>query len=157
VSLYSDLTIVFSGNVPNRTPEYQQNQRDGKLGFYHTRLLATERQQIERHVINEVRYLSVVISDVNNSAMQSVQYVYPVSKVELVKRSTLTEEQAGTVGISSSNQDYWLFTLGKSIEISEPLSRSTPEHFEVLLTDLNQLRAVREWDELPQRYPLLIG
>lgn len=155
VSLYRDLTIVFSGSVPNRTEEYQQNQREGKLAFYHTRLLATERQQIERHVINEVRYLSVAISDVDNSAMQSVQYVYPVSKVELIKREALTEKQAGTVGISSSNQDYWLFTLGKSIKISEPLLRSTPEHFEVLLTDLNKLREEREWDKLPQRYPLL--
>jgi hypothetical protein len=157
VSLYRDLTIVFSGSVPNRTEDYQKNQREGKLGFYHTRLLATERQKIERHVINEVRYLSVAIPDVDNSAMQSVQYVYPVSKVELIKRVELTEEQAGTIEMNSSNQNYWLFTLGESIKISEPLLRSTPEHFEVLLTDLNKLREEREWDELPQRYPLLIS
>tara|TARA_B110000046_G_C13005484_1_gene404238 strand:- start:1140 stop:2600 length:1461 start_codon:yes stop_codon:yes gene_type:complete len=157
VSLYRDLTIVFSGSVPNRTEDYQKNQREGKLGFYHTRLLATERQKIERHVINEVRYLSVAIPVVDNSAMQSVQYVYPVSKVELIKRMELTEEQAGTIEMNSSNQDYWLFTLGESIKISEPLLRSTPEHFEVLLTDLNKLREEREWDELPQRYPLLIS
>jgi len=155
VSLYNDLTIVFSGSVPNRTEAYQQNQREGKLGFYHTKLLATERQKIERHVINEVRYLSVAISDVDNNSIQSVQYVYPVSKVELVKREGLTEAQTGTTVMNSSNRDYWLFTLGKSIKISEPLLRSTPEHFEVLLTDLNKLRSDREWSKLPQRYPLL--
>jgi hypothetical protein len=155
--LYRDLTIVFSGSVPNRTDEYQQNQRNGKLDFYHTRLLATDRQKIERHVINEIRYLSVAVADVDNNLIQSVQYVYPVSKVELIKRGALTVEQTGTAGINSSNQDCWLFTLGKAIKISEPLFLSTPDHFEVLLTDLNKLRTEREWDELPQRYPSLIG
>ncbi len=155
VSLYSDLTVVFSGYVPGRSEQYQQDQRNGKLAFYHTRLLATDRQEIERHVINEVRYLSVAITDVGNNTMLSVQFVYPVKKVELVKRGDLTEAQAGTSEVTDSNQYYWLFTLGQSIKISEPLSRSTPEHFEVLLTDFNKLRTAKEWSELPQRYPLL--
>jgi len=156
VSLYGDLTIVFSGHVPYRNEGYRQNQRDGKLGFYHTKLLATERQRIERHVINEVRYLSVAVSVDDSNEMQSVQYVYPVSKVELIQRSSLTEIQTGTSEANNLDQDYWLFTLGESIEVSRALLRSTPQHFEVLLTDLNKLRSESEWSKLPQRYPLLI-
>jgi hypothetical protein len=155
VSLYKDLTIVFSGHVPRRTEHYLQYQRDGKLEYYHTRLIATDRQQIERHVINEVRYLSVATPDGDNNEMQSLRHVYPVSKVELIKRSKLTEEKTGTSGMTNPNEHYWLFTLGKSIDLSGPLQKPTPVHFEVLLTDLDKLRTERDWSSLPQRYPLL--
>ncbi len=155
MSLYRDLTIVFSGRVPRRSEEYLQRQRDGKLDLYHTRLMATDRQKIERHVVNEVRYLSVATPDVANDTMQSVHYVYPVSKVELVKRSMLAEEKTGTRGITNPNEDYWLFTLGEAIDITVPLKKMKSAHFEVLLTGLNQLRTVRKWEDLPQRYPLL--
>jgi hypothetical protein len=60
---------------------FRITQHDDKLEFYHTRLIATDRQKIERHVINEVTYLALATPE--NATMLSVSHVYPVSKVEL--------------------------------------------------------------------------
>jgi len=155
VSLYQDLTIVFSGGVPRRNSQYLKRQREGELEYYHTRLIATDRQHIERHVVSEVRYLAVATPSDDDPSVQVLSHVYPVLKVELRKRSSLLEAVTGTRGFTNSNEQYWLFTLGRAIERPVTLHRPTPKHFEVLLTDLDKLRSVSEWGSLPQRYPVL--
>jgi len=155
VSLYQDLTIVFSGGVPRRNSQYLESQREGELEYYHTRLIATERQHIERHVVGEVRYLAVATPSDDDPTVQVLNYVYPVLKVELRKRSSLHEAVTGTGGFTNPDEEYWLFTLGQSIARSASLQCETPKHFEVLLTDLGELRSVSAWGSLPRRYPLL--
>jgi hypothetical protein len=153
VSHYDDLTVVFSGKVQGRSADYINLQRGGNLGCYHTRVLATDRQKIEQHIIKEVRYLSVAIDHGANE--QVIKYIYPVNGVKLLKRSELSESQAGTSVCNNPEEEYWLFELGKSINVSNPLVRNSPEHFEVLLTGLEALRSSVQWDDLPQRYTQL--
>ena len=93
-------------------------------------------------MVNEVRYLAVATPD-NGGVVQVLNHVYPVKKVELVKRSILTEKITGSRGFSNPNEKYWLFTLGPVIELPAPLQRSTLAHFEVLLTGLDELRSVQ--------------
>jgi uncharacterized protein len=153
VTHYNDLTAIFSGRVPDRTEEYLQRLATGELVCYHTRLLATERQAIENHIIREVRYLGIASPD--DAYNESLKLVYPVKAVHLVKRGSLTIEQTGSDRISDPDEEYWYFELGRGIKLSTPLSHATPPHFEVLLTGYHELESIASWDQLSKRYTIL--
>ena len=153
VTHYNDLTAIFSGRVPGRTTEYLQLLANGELICYHTRLLATERQAIENHIIREVRYLSVASSD--DAKIESLKFVYSVKTVHLVKRGSLSLEQTGSDNITDPDEDYWYFELGRGIKLSTPLSHPAPAHFEVLLTGYDELESITNWTQLPKRYAIL--
>ena len=153
VTHYDDLAAIFSGMVPDRSEEYMGRLLTGTLAGYHTRLLATERQSVEKHVIKELRYIAIALSD--DGVLESVRSIYPVKSVQLVKRSALTIDQTGTDKSSDSEQDYWYFSLGKSIELPHPLSRPVAAHFEVHFTNYDDLTTATDWAELPRRYTIL--
>lgn len=155
VSHYDDLAIVFSGQVKGRSSAYLQRQQQGKLNWYHTKLIATDRQNIERHIIKEVRYLSIAVDDVSGTGGQIVEMVYPVINVKFVKRSELTEQQTGVSTFSNPEDNYWLFELGSAIRIPTPKTKSYPQHFEVLLTSFDALNKSYLWSDLPERYTVL--
>ena len=153
VTHYDDLTAIFSGSVLDRTDEYLQRLATGKLVGYHTRLLATERQNIESHIIREVRYIAVAVSE--DGSTETVKVVYPVKAVHLVKRGSLSAEQTGSNIIADPNENYWYFELGRAIDLSTTLSHAVPEHFQVLLTGYDELENISNWSELPRRFTVL--
>jgi predicted component of viral defense system (DUF524 family) len=153
VTHYDDLTAVFSGSVKGRSEEYLERLCTGEMLCYHTRLMATERQSIENHIVKELRYIAIALSV--DGVTESVKYVYPVKLVHLVKRGTLNAEQTGTNEVDDPDKDYWYFELGKAIDLKTALSHEQPAHFEVLLTNYDDLTSVTEWAALPERYTVL--
>ncbi|MDA7928650.1 restriction endonuclease-like protein [Mariniblastus sp.] len=155
VTHYNDLTAVFSGSTLDRSEDYIERLATGKLAGYHTRLLATERQSIEEHIVKELRYIAIALSD--DGLIESAKFVYPVKAVQLVKRGTLTIEQTGVDKFDDPNQDYWYFILGKAIKQSNPLPHPVPAHFEVHLTNYDDLTSTKDWTALPKCYTVLTG
>ena len=153
VSHYTDLTIAVNGIVSGRSKEYRQKLETGSAEYYHMKLLASERQDIEQHIIREARYLAVAVSE--SPALQKISYLYPISSVEKRKRGELTAEQTGSNKIKDPDEIYWLFTLGESLTLKTPLSKSFSRRFEVKLTNASAFSCVNSWADLPLRYQLL--
>ena len=152
ISHYDDLTVIFSGKVHDRSADYLQLQQDGKLPFYHTKLIATDREAIERHIINEVRYLGLAVDNVDD---QVIKTIYPVKSVRLVKRLELTEGQTGKTSFDNPDENYWLFELGNGIGLPVPIAKQSSVHFEVFLTGFYAMNDTHKWSDLPQRYTAL--
>mgnify|MGYP006099640729 CR=1 FL=1 len=152
ISHYDDLTVIFSGTVHGRSTDYLQLQQDGKLPFYHTKLIATDRQSIERHIINEVRYLGLAV---DNGGDQIIKTIYPVKSAKLVRRSELTEIQTGATLFDNPEESYWLFELGIGIGLPVPIAKQSTAHLEVFLTGYYSMNDTHEWSDLPQRYKAL--
>jgi hypothetical protein len=153
VSHYDDLTIVFTGHVQGRSADYLNLQEKGQLNYYHTKLIATERQKIEQHIVKEVRYLAVAVNEGVDD--QTVRSAYTVKSVKLVKRSELNEQQTGTYSFSNPEDSYWLFELGNTVNLPMPIVKQSPQHFEVLLTSFDALNKNNLWVDLPKRYTAL--
>lgn len=153
VSYYTDLTIAVSGMVSGRTKQYRENLENGQAGFYHMQLLASQRQNIEQHVIKEARYLAIAVTV--SKSQQEMNYLYPIIAVEQKKRTDLTIEQTGTNKMREPNQVYWLFTLGAALKLNSPVIKTSVRRFEVKLTSATALSEVKKWSDLPQRYQLL--
>lgn len=154
VSYYSDLTIVVSAMVSGRTKLYRENMEKGLAQYYHMQLWASQRQNIEQHVIKEARYLGIAVKN-PLLTQQETQYLYPILKVTLKKRSELSIEQTGTDKIREPNQNYWLFYLGEGFKLTTPVIKTSVRKFEVKLTSAAALSEVTNWSELPQRYSML--
>ena len=155
IARHAGLTILFSGEVPGRSGGYTQRLMTGKLNAYHTKLLATGRQRLEEHIIGEVQYLGIATT--LGAGSQSIERLYPVEKVQLVKRQTIAFEVSGTDQISDPNELYWLFTLGKSIETYSPITVNTPSHFTVSLTNFHHAFDGGSIEQLPKIYTSVLS
>ncbi|NOQ80336.1 MAG: DUF2357 domain-containing protein [Gammaproteobacteria bacterium] len=153
VSHYSDLTIAVSGMVSGRTKQYRENLENGQASFYHMQLFASQRQNIEQHVIKEARYLAIAVTV--SKSQQEINYLYPIIVVEQKKRAELTIEQTGTNKIKEPDKVFWLFTLGAALKLKSPLIKTSVRRFEVKLTSAAALSDVENWSDLPQRYQFL--
>ena len=153
VTRYDNLTAVFSGRVFGRSEEYLERVSTGTLDCYHSRQLATDRQNIERHIVEELRYICIALSD--DDVLESVGAIYPVKSVQLVKRGSLNATQTGTDVFDDVDQDYWYFELGKAIKLSSPLTHPVPDNFKVLLTSYDSVTSCAGWTEMSDLYNLL--
>jgi uncharacterized protein len=153
VSHYTDLTIAVSGLVSGRTKQYRSNLEKGQARFYHMQLFASQRQNIEQHVINETRYLAIAVKN-PLLAQQEINYLYPITSVEQKKRGDLTEDQTGTDKNNDPDKIYWLFKLGTALKLKSPVIKTDIRHFEVKLTSASALSDVKTWSDLPQRYQI---
>ncbi len=150
VTRYKDLTILFSGAVGGRTQEYTKKLNTNKLPFYHTQLIATERQQIEGHIINEVKFLGVANS--GNSDTQSITGLYPVLSVKRVQRKDISIEISGSIYDSNSTKFYWLFELGTAAVLQKSIQLKTPDHFTVSLVGYENALGGGRLEGIPPLY-----
>jgi hypothetical protein len=119
------------------------------------RLVASERLNIARHVMEEIRYCAIATVDVVNGC-RKITSVYPVRNVSLVKRSELTIEQTGKASSEFSDQFYWLFEFGNAFHLRNPVIKlGIEDHHYMRLTGLADLEAVVQWDELSERYTFI--
>lgn len=153
VSHYTDLTIAVAGMVTGRTRQYRQDLEDGKATYYHMQLFASERQNIEQHIIKEARYLAIAV--ITSSSRQEINYLYPIVEVTQKKRSELTEEQTGTSKIKAPDKIFWLFKLGASLKLNSPVIKTNVRKFEVKLVSELILSEEKDWSKLPQLYQML--
>lgn len=153
VTRYSDLTIAVSGMVSGRNKKYRENLEQGKAEYYHMQLFASERQNIEQHIIKEARYLAIAVTV--NSSLQKITHLYPIIGIEQKRRAELTEKQTGTNVIKDPDKLYWLFKLGASLKLLSPVEKTFTRWFEVKLTNAIAISKITNWEDLPIKYKML--
>lgn len=153
---YQDLTMVVPLNEIGRDDAYLNLARSGKLKGYHTQLLATNRQNVHRNIVREVRYLLITVRDKVTDSSQFSKYLYRVANVKLLPRSKISQQFTG----KGSQQDalYWLFEFtGEPIILNTPIEKPYQEHFRFKLTKAELLRQLHHWDDIKGDYQLYAG
>ncbi|EGM79650.1 hypothetical protein Rhein_0110 [Rheinheimera sp. A13L] len=152
---YPDLTLVITAAPQaGRDTAYIDSFKNGTARYYHTRLEATERENLEQNVINEVRYCVIATEDANQPG-RIAHYVWPVKKVKLVKRSGLDRQQTGLElpqGDSRNQKSYWLFEFGPAFKLDTPISGFDPGHHQLCLTTRQKLATVSQFKEIESVY-----
>lgn len=152
---YPDLTLVITAAPQaGRDPAYIDSFKQGTASCYHTRLEATERENLEQNVINEVRYCVIATEDANLPE-RIAHYVWPVKKVKLVKRTDLNRQQTGlelTPGDSRNQKSYWLFEFGPAFKLDVPISGFDSVHHQLRLTTRQKLATVSQFKEIESVY-----
>ncbi|WP_192021941.1 DUF2357 domain-containing protein [Shewanella sp. WPAGA9] len=144
---HKGLTMVAPVNELNRNGEYIQQAKVGLLKGYHTQLLATNRQNIHRNIIREVRYFIATVRDGNSDTMQLGKYLYRVANVKLMSRHNIPEELTGKV--STDERLYWLFEFaGEPIKLENEIELPYEEHFTFKLTKAEYLKDIKHWDDI---------
>lgn len=148
---YKDLTLAASLGS-RRDKKYVERFRKGTAGWYHMPLTTTDNKAIERNVIREIRYCAIGVHH-TGSPDRVITHLYEVKSVRMMKRCHLSAEQTGI--IDSSNEDsYWLFELGYSISLLQPVTMPV-RTFKFQLTSAAELCTAKSCDALPRRYALL--
>ncbi|WP_257254064.1 nuclease domain-containing protein, partial [Endozoicomonas sp. SESOKO3] len=155
IAHYQGLTILASQLGPDRNQEYINQFENGDARFYHTKLIAFERQKVQQHIATEAHYLAVAL-DVDDGVQRRVDYIYPILKAERVQRGNLTEKQTGTPVFANPDEWFWLFSLGSALRLKIPLWQQRKVHFELKLVSRDDLTAGYGWDELPELYSSLV-
>ncbi len=145
---YHDLTLAVTG-APERGRDaaYIQRFKDGTAQWYHMQLKASERENIAKHVMKEIRYCAIATHD---KAGRQVNYLWPVLNVSLVERDKLELEQAGSG--SNSSEPYWLFELGTSVKLTSPLGGFAARGHHLKLTLSSELDGRKLFSELKEVY-----
>ena len=147
IERYSDLTMVASlGDNAPRGATYFDAFKNGSAKWYHLPLGTSDKREMEADLIKKVRYCALAVKHTDSSA-RSIRFVYPVNSIAIVSRHKITQVQAGLV--SNSTEDYWLFELGASIPIANPIEVIPDDgHFKLTLTKLLALKSGATWDKL---------
>lgn len=145
---YKDLTLVAPlGNLAGRESGYLERFTLGTAGWYHMPLNTTDKKNIARNALREVRYCAIAHN-------QSITHLYGVKSVRLIKRSEMTLEQAGKIDLANETQ-YWLFELTHPRAMPENMGFPVLPHFKFLLTNAADVLTAQNWEALPRRYSLL--
>jgi hypothetical protein len=155
ISRFTDLTIAANQLGPNRSESYIIQFKEGNAKFYHTRVAAFKRQEIEQHIVVEARYLAVALTQTEGQKRE-IKYLYPIIKAEKVKREDISIAQAGAELGSNGDELYWLFTLGESLILKNVMTRDWDIHFKLNFVGRDDLSSVIKWGDLPQRYSSLM-
>lgn len=153
---YSNLTLMgVTAAKASRSDQYNQALEGGTLGFYHTPCSTAARSRIENNVITEIGFCCPVYQT-NAEGDRVAKYAYVVRSIERVLRSSITLDQSGSLTTSSrDNEFYWLFTLGQSFPLVNPVL-ATASDFEskqyLLLTELSSIDSSSKWADLVERY-----
>ncbi len=152
---YQGLTLV-APIVENgkRTQHYITSVRQGTLLYYHTQLLATNRQSVDQNIVREIQYIALAVSENDTDHQQQIKYLYPVLDVVLKARNDINADMSGLAEkADKENKQYWLFTLGDAIYLPHYVSKKLDKHhFEFKLTTTKSLRAVNHWQDIQQKY-----
>ena len=105
---------------------------------------------IEANLIHEVAFVCPTYprsSDGNSHA----EFAYPVVSVKKMLRSELSIEQTGSSTSTRMDQEYWIFELGASRKLNNPIMKSDFKS-RIILTSYDELNKHTEWKELPKKY-----
>ncbi|ACA89166.1 DUF2357 domain-containing protein [Shewanella woodyi] len=150
---HNGLTMIAPLNEINRGNAYIQQARSGTLKGYHTQLLATNRQNVHRNIIREVRYFIVTVRDNPTDNTQYGRYLYRVANVKLLPRHNIDDNLTGKV--SSDERLYWLFEFtGEPTPLKNKLEIPYEEHFKFKLTKAEYLDVISNWDDITDSYQL---
>lgn len=141
------LTFVAPVNELERDARYLQQARTGKLTGYHTKLIATNRQNIHRNIVREIRYVVLTVRDSDKDQEQLGKYLYSVESVKLLPRRDLDVEITGKK--SNTAEKYWVFEFsGAPTPLKTFIKKPYEEHFNFKLTKAEHLPNVLHWDDI---------
>lgn len=131
---YPDLTMVVTAAPRSgRNPQYVESFRNGTAAWYHMKFYASERENIQKHLMREIRHCVIASYDPYEKT-KSAEYVWSVDQVTLVPRSNLTVEQTGSTG--NGDGLYWLFKLSASRKLARPIAQFPPRGHHLKLCSL---------------------
>lgn len=149
---YRDLCLVATGPEDERAAGYYEQFDNGSAQWFHMKLVATERDAIDEHVImNEVSYCAVASAALGKGE-RKVSWVWPVLSVELKTRRELTLAQTGKTA-GRSNERYWLFELDRPIALAQPIEGFDSGHHHMKLTRRADLGDIEHFKDVIVRYP----
>ncbi|MEZ9590265.1 DUF2357 domain-containing protein [Vibrio breoganii] len=141
------LTMIAPVNEIDRSSDYLKKARTGTLTHYHTKLMATNRQNIHRNIIREIRYLLLTVRDEMSDDFQYGKYLYRVESVKLVPRKDIPSSITGKEEDSSDTSSFWLFTFSSSpVLLSQAFRKPYAEHFQFKLTKVQYLDQISQWE-----------
>ena len=154
--LYTDLTMLVSlGHAQEgenvRSIEYFARFKNGTAKYYHLPQDTFEmKYKGLQHIVNEIAFLGLAEQDEQGNKI--INKVWQVKRVSIVKRNTLTEEQAGY--ISDSERLDYLFELGIALNLPNPIRNVPLDGFRksMKLTTLAQINNVAEFNSIEPVY-----
>lgn len=144
---HTGLTMIAPINEIERDEVYLEKARTGRLEGYHTQLIATNRQNIHRNIVREIRYVIVTVRDSRTDQNQIGKYLYRVANVKLVPRYDI---DIGVTGKhSKDSRYYWLFEfVGAPTLLKPEIQKAYVEHFQFKLTKAEYLQQIEHWDDI---------
>jgi len=153
LSCYADLTLVAPlGPKGGRDKYYLQRFQQGRAGWYHIKLSATDKKSIARNVMREIRYCAIGVHH-SESGERTINHLYEVKSVRLVIRSDISLEQSGKLD-AGNKEEYWLLELGYARPMLNAVKMPL-RTFKFQLTSASEMLAADNWDALPKRYAML--
>ncbi|PSV39648.1 restriction endonuclease-like protein [Photobacterium sp. GB-36] len=150
--LYPDLTmtVALSGQR-GRDNGYFEKFEQGTAQWYHLPQ-STFLQKFKQHIAEEIRYLALASTSDTQSSTKQIDKLWPVKRVTVLPRYTITEEQAGKK--SGSADLYYLFELGKPLTLQTPVTNvpHRPMKNSMKLTTLTRLESVTKFAEVEKVY-----
>lgn len=153
---HSGLTMVAPINEVGRDSQYLDKAKRGKLTGYHTQLIATNRQNVHRNIVREIRYLVVTVRQQASDQQQLGQYLYRVGNVKLLPRRDIDVGLTGKV--STDSHYYWVFEfVGQPFALNNAITKVyDSRHFEFKLTKAENLQQVVHWDDINGKYEVYV-
>uniref|UniRef100_UPI0035616DF0 DUF2357 domain-containing protein n=1 Tax=Shewanella putrefaciens TaxID=24 RepID=UPI0035616DF0 len=147
------LTMVAPINEIGRDASYLTQANTGKLLGYHTQLLATNRQNVHRNIVREVRYLLLTVRVNPSDPNQLGKFLYRVANVKLLPRHDIDRQLTGK--LSNDNHHYWVFDfVGEPEVLTTPIVKPYSENFQFKLTKAEYLQQISHWDDVKEAYQL---
>ena len=150
--LYPDLTMTVAlGGQRGRDNGYFEKFEQGTAQWYHLPQ-STFLQKFKQHIAEEIRYLALASTSDTQSATKQIDKLWPVKRVTVLPRYTITEDQAGKK--SGSADLYYLFELGKPLSLQTPVTNvpHRPMKNSMKLTTLTRLDSVTKFTEIEKVY-----
>ena len=152
LSKFKDLCLSV-GLGGDRCKPYLEKFRQGKAQWYHMPLKTTLAKKMQRSAMREIKYCAFVVYYPVDS-QRRIDYIYEVISVQLVKRKEITSEQAG-VPLKNSDDNYWLFELGRVNNMALSIDVSGTRDFKFRLARVDELVKAKTWADLPNHYAFL--
>ncbi|OQK16514.1 hypothetical protein AU255_00990 [Methyloprofundus sedimenti] len=152
LSKFQDLTLTVALGK-GRSKAYLEKFREGKAQWYHLPLKTTVAKRMQRTAMRELKYCAFVVY-YPDDVQRRIEYVYELVSVQLVKRRDITAEQAG-VPPKNSDDDYWLFELGRVNKMALAIDVSGTRDFKFRLANIDELIKAEAWTDLPNHYAFL--
>jgi len=150
--LYPDLTMTVAlGGQRGRDNGYFEKFEQGTAQWYHLPQI-TFLQKFKQHIAEEIRYLALASTSDTQSSTKQIDKIWPVKRVTVLPRYTITEDQAGKQ--SSSADLYYLFELGKPLLLLRSVTNvpQIPMKNSMKLTTLTRLESVTKFTEVEKVY-----
>lgn len=150
--LYSDLTLTVAlGGQRGRDNGYFEKFEQGTAQWYHLPQ-SMFLQKFKQHIAEEIRYLALASTSDTHSSTKQIDKLWPVKRITLLPRYTITEDQAGKK--SGSADLYYLFELGKPLSLQTPVTNvpHRPMKNSMKLTTLTRLESVTKFAEVEKVY-----